>query len=421
MGVGATDDDMIGELRGPVQAALGKIPGMIAIVLQPGLFDQGVLGGRSIDLRFQGPDLQKLVTLALRSFMASMQALPGAQTQPIPGLELGQPELQVHPDRERLAEVGMSVSELGYAVDALNDGVRVSELRTPEGRKIDLTLRGRRAGLKHTQDLSGLPIFVPREGVLPLGALGRFELTLGPDVIQHYERERAFTLRITPPATMPMEHAMELVREKLVEPLEKEGLLASPYQWRMSGTADKLTATRQSMQGQFVIALIITYLLMASLFESFLYPLVVMFSVPLGALGGIAGLKVVNLFVERQSLDVIAMLGFIILVGTVVNNAILLVDRSLRNVRNGGMAPREAVAEAVQARMRPIFMTTLTSVFGMAPLVVMRGPGSELYRGIGSVVTGGLLVSTVFTLVLIPALLSLVLDLRLRLFPGRRV
>ncbi|MBI4872611.1 MAG: efflux RND transporter permease subunit [Candidatus Riflebacteria bacterium] len=421
LGVGATKNEALGEIRGPVQAALSRIPGMIAVVIQPGLFDQGVLGGRSIDLQFQGPKLERLVELARRSFGAVMQHLPGAQTQPIPGLELGQPELRIEPDRERLAEVGMSASELGFVVDVLNDGARISEVRTPEGRKIDLTLRGARGRIQHTQDLEALPIHVPREGLVPLSTLARFRQTLGPDIIHHFERERAFTLRITPPPAVPMEQAMQIVREKIAEPLEKEGLLEGGYKWQLSGTADKLTSTRLAMQGQFAIAALITYLLMASLFESFLYPLVIMFSVPLAAFGGVAALRCVHLFVANQALDVIAMLGFIILVGTVVNNAILLVDRALRSVREEGLSPADAVAESVSARIRPVLMSTLTSIFGMAPLVVMTGAGSELYRGIGAVVTGGLLLSTVFTLVLIPALMSLVLDLRLRLFPGRRV
>jgi len=145
---------------------------------------------------------------------------------------------------------------------------------------------------------------------------------------------------------------------------------------------------------------------------------VIMFSVPLAAFGGILGLAVTNLFV-RQPLDVLTMLGFIILVGTVVNNAILVVHQSLNHMREDGLAPREAIRAAVGNRVRPIFMSVSTSVFGMLPLVLFPGAGSELYRGLGSVVVGGLIVSTVFTLVLVPALFSLVLDARQSL--GRRV
>jgi HAE1 family hydrophobic/amphiphilic exporter-1 len=159
-----------------------------------------------------------------------------------------------------------------------------------------------------------------------------------------------------------------------------------------------------------LLALVISYLLMAALFENFLYPLIIMFSVPLAAAGGFVGLVMVNLFIAYQPLDIVTMLGFVILIGVVVNNAILIVHQSLNNIRDGGMPPREAIRESVKTRIRPIYMSTITSVFGMMPLVLTPGAGSEFYRGLGSVVVGGLLVSTVFTIFLVPALLSLVLD-----------
>jgi HAE1 family hydrophobic/amphiphilic exporter-1 len=122
------------------------------------------------------------------------------------------------------------------------------------------------------------------------------------------------------------------------------------------------------------------------------------------------GLLLVNLFVAPQPLDVITMLGFVILIGIVVNNAILIVHQTLNNMRDSNMPSREAIRESVRSRVRPIYMSTVTSVFGMLPLVLFPGAGSEFYRGLGSVVVGGLLVSTIFTIFLVPALLSLALD-----------
>jgi HAE1 family hydrophobic/amphiphilic exporter-1 len=148
---------------------------------------------------------------------------------------------------------------------------------------------------------------------------------------------------------------------------------------------------------------------MAALFESWLHPFVIILSVPFGAVGGFLGLWLLNRFV-LQPLDVLTMLGFVILVGTVVNNAILIVHRSLGAMRDEGLSTREAVLDAVESRIRPIFMTTLTSVFGLSPLVLFPGAGSELYRGLGSVVLGGLLVSTFFTLIMVPTLFSLFVD-----------
>ncbi|MCA9033358.1 MAG: efflux RND transporter permease subunit, partial [Planctomycetaceae bacterium] len=156
-------------------------------------------------------------------------------------------------------------------------------------------------------------------------------------------------------------------------------------------------------------------------FESYLYPLVIMTSVLLALVGGFGGLAMLNLFIP-QTLDVLTMLGFVILIGTVVNNAILIVHQALSNMREEGMGETDAIVDSVRTRVRPILMSTMTTVLGMLPLVVplpswegghivwAPGAGSELYRGLGSVVLGGLIISTIFTLILIPAGFSLMLD-----------
>ena len=178
---------------------------------------------------------------------------------------------------------------------------------------------------------------------------------------------------------------------------------------------------------RMVWALIVTYLLMAALFESFLYPMVIMISVPLAVVGGFAGLSIVHAWslqdptISPQQLDVLTMLGFVILIGIVVNNAILLVHQALHfmNANDDGLGkpgsavplpPLLAIRESVKTRIRPIFMSVMTSVGGMLPLVLFPGSGSEMYRGLGSVVVGGLIVSTVFTLVLVPLLLSMAIE-----------
>jgi HAE1 family hydrophobic/amphiphilic exporter-1 len=176
----------------------------------------------------------------------------------------------------------------------------------------------------------------------------------------------------------------------------------------LSGTADKLTQTWQAMVMQLLVAVALVYLVMAVLFESFVFPLIIMFSVPLATAGAVLGLLVLNAFVF-QPLDMLTLLGFVILVGIVVNNAILLVHQTLQHTRVDGMKAEDAIIEATRNRIRPIFMSTLTSVFGMLPLVVFPGAGSELYRGLGSVVVGGLSLSAILTLAIVPALLTLLM------------
>jgi HAE1 family hydrophobic/amphiphilic exporter-1 len=130
-----------------------------------------------------------------------------------------------------------------------------------------------------------------------------------------------------------------------------------------------------------------------------------MFTVPLATAGGFIGLKLTNVFLSPQPLDVLTMLGFIILVGIVVNSAILIVHQSLNLIHKEGMGHKEAILEATRTRIKPIYMSALTSIFGMLPLVLVPGPGSEFYRGLGSVITGGLVLSTFLTIFVTPALL----------------
>ena len=393
---------------------LKKIPGFYATSYQSSLFGRGITSGRTIDVDISGPDLTRLIQFGGRVFGQAMQLLPGSQVRPIPSLDLGNPEIQITPDRVRAASLGLAARDIGQVVDTLLDGRKVSDYQH-DGKEIDLTLMGISSSTKQTQDFENLLLRTSNGRLVTLGSVADVRWVSGPTQINHIERQRAITIQVRPPRETPLETAMQTLENKVIGPLKKSGELGGLYNINLAGTADDLVVTRKALQWNFVLALAITYLLMAALFASFLYPLVIMFSVPLAAAGGFAGLWLVSNLIEYQSLDVLTMLGFIILIGTVVNNAILIVHQSLNHMRHEEMERREAIREAVRNRIRPIFMSTTTSVFGMMPLVLFRGAGSELYRGLGSVVVGGLALSTIFTLFLIPALFSLVLDARLKL------
>ncbi|MCZ6874888.1 MAG: efflux RND transporter permease subunit [bacterium] len=414
MGVVARDPEKIKALRPVIQQALGKIPGMIPIVVQASLFQRNLGEGRSIDIEITGPDLAKLVQNGLNIFMASRQHIPGSQVRPIPSLDLGNPEIQIIPDRNRMAELQMTGSDLGYIVRAMIDGVKVSEYQY-EGRKIDLILRSAAHFTQRTQDVEHLSLNTVTGQLVTLGSLAHVQLVNGPEQINHIERQRAITIRVTPPADIALQTAMRRIEQDIVAPLRQQGRLGPADRIKLAGTADKLTTTRLALQGNLLLALIITFLLMAALFESFLYPFVIMFSVPLAAIGGFLGLFLVNHLLSPQPLDILTMLGFVILIGVVVNNAILIVHQALNFMRHEGLEARQAIQESVRTRIRPIMMSAITSVCGMLPLVLFSGAGSELYRGLGSVVIGGLSVSTIFTLFVVPTLFSLVLDIRTRL------
>jgi len=379
---------------------------------QRSLFGRGIGGGRTIELNISGPELVEILQVAGRAAGLIVQNFPrsqGHQFRPKPGLELGAPEVRVLPNRVRLADAGVDARTLAQTLDAYNDGLRVEEI-TVGAKRIDLMLKADpgRVATRRTQDIGAFPVVAPGGRIVPMSALANVKLTSGPVEIRHRERVRTITLELRPSEALPLESAIETIRNEIVAPLEAQGL---PPGTRMSltGAADQLTQTWDALKINLILALIIVYLVMAVLFESFVLPLVILVSVPVAGAGGIAGLALLNTY-QPQPLDMLTLLGFVILIGIVVNNAILLVHQSLHHQREDGMAVNDAIREASRNRIRPIFMSTLTSVIGMLPLVVFPGAGSELYRGLGSVVLGGLSLSALLTLLLVPPLLRLTLS-----------
>jgi HAE1 family hydrophobic/amphiphilic exporter-1 len=411
MGLRAIDPMRAGQLVPMVYQVSGDIPGTIVVASQRSLFGRELTSGRTIDIEITGPELEKLVGLGQR-IMGQVQG----RALPKPSLDLSNPEVHVRKKAIQAGELGVDATDLGYTVNALVDGAYASDYFTG-GDEIDLVIVGDEQYADQTQDLAALPVATPVGRVVPLAALADVSIQGGPEQINRRERKRAITIQVFPPQEIALEDAIAQINTEIVAPLREQGELVGGYEIRLSGTADKLRTTWDALKWNVVLALLITYLLMAALFESWLYPLVVIFSVPLGAVGGIAGLFLLNRYLALfgsppQMLDVLTMLGFVILIGTVVNNAILIVHQSLNHMREDGMPHREAILQSVRSRIRPIFMTTATTVCGLSPLVFFPGAGSELYRGLGAVVLGGLIVSTVFTLLLVPSLFSLTMDLK---------
>ncbi|QGJ69984.1 Efflux RND transporter permease subunit [Planctomycetales bacterium 10988] len=411
LGVRAANPDRAGELRPLLEEITADIPGVYVKIRQSSVFPIGSGGSRTIDLEIRGPELDHLVTLGKKILNDLPEVLPGASAFPSPSLDLASPEIQVIPKAEQQQEMEVPSDQLGYTVDALVDGAYASDYYL-DGEKIDITIMGQSKFAQRTQDLAMLPVATPYGTTIPLGGLANIQMSSGPLEIHRSERQRSFTIEIEPPPEVPLERAMKILQAEIVEPIEQDVAQQGLYHLELMGAASKLTETWNALWFNLLLALMITYLLMAALFESWLPPLVIMFSVPLGAVGGIGALWLMNLWVN-QPLDVLTMIGFVILVGTVVNNAILIVHQALQNLRNGFEA-EEAILDSVRTRIRPIFMTTLTTVLGLAPLVFYPGSGSELYRGIGCVVLGGLIVSTIFTLFLVPTLFSLFVGMQLR-------
>ena len=234
-----------GELIPVMQRAVSGIPGTFGVVQQPSIFQRGADAGRAIDVELTGPDLGRLLALGGRVFGRVTAILPGAQAQPIPGLDLGSPEVHIVPDRERAAELGFSAQDLGFALNALIDGVKVSEYQY-QGRAIDLVLRGAAPYTARSQQIEALSLTTPTGRVVSVGDLGRVVETSGPTQINHSERQRAVTIRVLPDRRLPLEAAMRRIEQEILAPMRADGSLRPPYQARLSGTADKLTETRRA-------------------------------------------------------------------------------------------------------------------------------------------------------------------------------
>ena len=408
LGAAAEDPTRVKELIPVLKKASFREPGTFGLISQRSLFGRGLGGSRSIEFNISGPDLEAILGTALKAVGLLNEVMPfsgGTQMRPKPGLELGAPEVRIIPHRIKLADNGVTARELGETMDAFNDGLRVAKI-TVDGKRIDLTLRGPQRNVVATQGINDLPVVTSSGTIVPASSLADIQVTSGPTEIRHLERARTVTLEIRPPENVPLEVALDTLQAGVIDKLRADGLPPG-IRLTLSGTADKLTQTWNAMVLELIIAIVIVYLVMAVLFESFVYPLIIMLSVPLATAGGIGGLVLINLY-TFQPLDMLTLLGFVILIGIVVNNAILLVHQTLFHIRTNGMEAQDAILEATRNRIRPIFMSTLTSVFGMLPLVLFPGAGSELYRGLGSVVVGGLSLSAVLTLAIIPPLLALV-------------
>ncbi|WP_455374983.1 efflux RND transporter permease subunit [Kaarinaea lacus] len=399
MGARTKNDEDTDKLVPLINRVVQGFPGTIAFAKRTSLF--GKFGaGRSIDVNIQARNVESLLTAAQTGFGMISSKMAGSKVRPFPGLELAEPELQLIPDERRLAEVGWNRATMAGVVRAVGDGLYVGDYFDGDQR-LDIILRSQEWSLP--EELQSIPLATPAGGVIPLSELVSVVRTAGPDELRRLNRRRTITLQVTPPDNMPLEEAIDFMKQEIEPALTN--MLPEDGEVTYSGTADKLGIAIKNMGSSFLLAVIILYLLMSALFRSFKDSLLVILAIPLATVGGVISLQVINL-ITFQPMDLLTMIGFIILLGLVVNNAILLVHQT-RTAEREGLARRDAVQQAVRMRLRPILMSTLTSIFGMLPLLLMPGAGTELYRGLAGVIVGGMCVSTVFTLILLPSLLRI--------------
>jgi multidrug efflux pump subunit AcrB len=375
------------------------IPDFRGFASQGNLFG-GFGGGRDIDVHMQSADEAGLVSAAASGQEQLTKTFPGANVRAFPPPELSEPELRIYPDDSRISEVGWNRNAIASIVRTLGNGLWLGEYFNGDDR-MDIILKA--GGWETPEQLAATPVMTPAGEVVPLGELIQVERTTGPGQIRRINGRRTVSLSLSPPENVSLESAVKQINDE-VEPLLRSSL---PDDGTIiyGGSADSLSDAIETMSSNFLLALLILFLLMAGLFRSIKDSAIVALTIPLAGVGGIISLQVLNLF-TFQPMDLLTMIGFIILLGLVVNNAILLVDQTRRAERQG-LSRDAAVEKALNIRLRPIFMSTFTTIFGMLPLVLMPGEGSVIYRGLATTIVGGMICSLFFTLLMLPSLLRL--------------
>ena len=384
-------EELMQEVRTKVMA---NLPDTQVFIFRGSMINvSGGGNGRTIDIDIKGPDIESLMTVAQAGIDAINENMTGTTAFPNPSLSLSEPELKLVPNDQRISQAGLTRRDVANAIRAYTSGLFISEYFDGNDR-VNVILRGKQWNTP--DELASLPIHSPLAGVQTIGELTEITRTAGPTQLRRVDGKRTISLQVSPPADMSLEEALNSIQVSVLPSMN--ALLPADSSILLSGNANEMANAINDMLKNFVLALLILFLLMTALFKSAKDSLLVLLVMPMAVAGGVLALNLLNVF-TFQSLDLMTMIGFIILLG-------LVVDQTREGERTG-LSTHKAVAQAVRIRARPVYMSTLTSLFGMLPLMLMPGVGSEIYRGLATVIVGGMTVSAIFTLVLFPSLLRL--------------
>ena len=400
IGARVVDENRIGDLERIVRDEITVgLPDTRVFVEEGNLF--GGFGGsaRSVAIHLQGEDSVQLYKVAEAGRKLLEEKFPGANVQAFPPTDAAQLELHAVPDDRRIAEAGWDRATLGDIVRTLGEGSWLGEYFDGEQR-VPVILRA--SDDLTPEQIAQTPLVTPSGRTVPLGDMIKFETVLGPSQIRRLDHRRTVTLTMDPPATLALQDALQTIDTQVLPELHKQlsdGII------RLAGSADRLDQIVDTIGKNFLLALLVLLLLMAAMFKSLRHAFVVVLTVPLALIGGMLGLRVLGLF-AFQPLDLLSMIGFIMMVGVVVNHAILLVDLT-RTAQDDGHNLDDAIRMSLNQRLRAILASTLTGALGALPMAINPGPGSVIYRGLAAVNVGGVVVSLVFSLLLLPSLMRL--------------
>jgi multidrug efflux pump subunit AcrB len=400
LAINPADGTNLDEFQGIVQNQIvSGVPDTFGFTMRRSLFG-GFESSNSVEMRLASTDVEALKPVVATAMQIVPQEMPGASAQPNPDPFAEANELRFEPDDVRLAEVGWNRTDLTRVIMELGQGVWLGEYFTGRER-VDIYLKTTR--FETPEEMAALPVMTPAGGLVPLGELASITVAPSPAQIVRINRSRVYSVVVNPPEGMSLEALVDKL-EADIEP-RLNALMPEDGTIQYAGSVQDLERAIGTLGANFLTAIGLLVLIMAGLFRSLKDAILVVISIPLAAVGGVFAITIVNM-IKFQPLDLLGMIGFIILLGLVVNNAILLVAQT-RAAEERGLNRQDAVRQALRYRLRPIFMSTLTSLFGMLPLLIVPGAGSEIYRGMAAAIVGGMSVSTLFTLFLLPSLLQL--------------
>jgi multidrug efflux pump subunit AcrB len=401
IGARVVDEQRIGELEQLIRDKITVgLPDTRVFTTEGELF--GGIGGsaRSVGIHLQSEDTAALNRVAVEGRALLEKVFPGATVLSFPNPEDAGLELHAMPDDRRIAEVGWDRAAVGTIVRTVGEGAWLGEYFDGKSR-LPIILRANQGTTP--EDLASAPLVTPTGLTVQLGDIVQLSTTLGPPGIRRLNHRRTVTLTVDPPAALSLEKVLSTIDHQVLPALRAQ--MPPDGSLRLAGSADSLSQTLAAMSRVFAMALVVLLLLMTVLFRSLRDSLIVLLTVPLALVGGVVGLRLLDL-VKFQALDLLSMIGFVMMIGVIINHAILLVA-AVRSVQAEGASLDEGIRTGLQQRLRAILASTLTGALGALPMAVNPGPGSVIYRGLAAVNIGGVVISLVFSLILIPALMRL--------------
>ncbi|MHB1004744.1 MAG: efflux RND transporter permease subunit [Chloroflexota bacterium] len=360
--------------------------------------------GRPVQINLRGDDLETL-DKASRQIADAIAKVPGL-VDVDRSLKAGRPELQVIIDRPRAADLGISTAQVGATVRTLVNGERASRY-TAGGSEVDIMVRLREADRANAADIESLPLLSSKGRLVPLSAIAKLEPGVGPSQITRSNRERSVTVG----AGYMDRQLGEVVNDVRAEIAKLS--LPSGVTVEFGGTTKYMESVFSDLLFALLLSVLFVYMILASQFGSFIHPFTIMLALPLSFVGAFFAL-----YITGQAIDMVGLIGLILLMGLVTKNSILLVDYT-NTLRGRGMTRNEAVLTAGPVRLRPIMMTTIATIIGMTPIALGYGAGGEVRKPMAIAVIGGIITSTLLTLVVVPVAYTLIDDLGTRV--GRLV